>query len=274
MTTHAIRAMWKGEIELGGTKLAVKLYAAIQDREIHFHLLHAKDNARVEQHYVDLKSGEIVPNEQIRKGFPIEPGVFAVLDREELDELHPHAAHELEVVAFVPDTQLGSAWFERPYYLGPDADAAEYAALAKVLREEQVQGILRWVMRGRHYTGALRAHGEQLVLITLRTNDEVIAAPKFEVPKSREPSAQELALAEQLVKSLDGEFDPEQFHSEHRERVLKMIEAKASGKRLRLVKPAPRKASAASLESVLAASLKRAGANKTNGKKSREKQSA
>jgi DNA end-binding protein Ku len=272
MTTHAIRAMWKGDIELAGTKLPVKLYAAVEDSDIHFHLLHAKDNARIEQHYVDPKSGEIVPNEQIRKGFPIEPGVFAVLDRDELEALHPHAAHTLEVIAFVPDTQLGPAWFERPYYLGPDGDAGDYAALAKVLRDERVQGVLRWVMRGRHYTGALRAHGEQLVLITLRTQDEVIAAPKFEAPKSREPSAQELGLAEQLVKSLDGEFDPDQFHSEHRERVLQMIEQKAGGKRLRLVKTAPRKASAASLESVLAASLKQT--RKPTAKKSREKQSA
>jgi DNA end-binding protein Ku len=268
-----MRAMWTGNIELGGTRLAVKLYAAVEDSDIHFHLLHARDHARVEQHYVDPQSGEIVPNEQIRKGFALKPGEFVLLEQDEIDALHQKAEHTFELVAFVPDDSIASAWFERPYYLGPDGDEAGHTALAQVLRDERVQAVLHWSMRGRHYTGALRAHGAQLVLLTLRSRDEVLAAPKVEVPKSRAPTPQELALAEQLVKSLDGKFDPHEWKSEHRARVLDMIEKKAHGKRLRLVKPVPRKAETGSLERALSASLKQV-AVKPAPKKSREKQSA
>jgi DNA end-binding protein Ku len=268
-----MRAMWKGDIELGEARLAVKLYAAVEDTEIHFHLLHAHDHARVEQHYVDPESGEIVPSDEIRKGFALEPGVFALLEQAEIEALHPKAEHKFELVGFVPDDSIAPAWFERPYYVGPDGDEAEYAALAQVLRDEAVQAVLHWSMRGRHYTGALRASGPQLVLISLRTRDEVLAAPKLDAPKSRAPTTQELALAEQLVKSLDGEFHPDEWKSEHSERVLDMIDKKAKGKRLRLVKPAPRKAETGSLERALSASLKQLGAAKP-AKKTREKQSA
>jgi DNA end-binding protein Ku len=110
-------------------------------------------------------------------------------------------------------------------------------------------------MRGRSYTGALRSNGKRLLLISLRDREEVVEAPVLEVPKSRAPSEKELALAEQLVAALESEFDPTQFHSDYQARVRKLVEQKAKGKHVRLVKPEPRKPSAGSLEAALRASV-------------------
>jgi DNA end-binding protein Ku len=128
--------------------------------------------------------------------------------------------------------------------------------LARALSSQERQAIVTWSMRGRSYTGALRARGDRLLLIALRDREEVIEAPKM-TSKSRAPDAKELALAEQLVAALevDGEPDLTQFHSDYRERVHELVEQKARGHKLRLVKPRTRKPTEGSLEKALRASL-------------------
>jgi DNA end-binding protein Ku len=63
-----------------------------------------------------------------------------------------------------------------------------------------------------------------------------VAAPRV-TPATRVADARELAMAEQLVTALAGEFDASEFHDEHRARVLELIDAKAKGKTF---KPPPR----------------------------------
>jgi DNA end-binding protein Ku len=256
----AMRATWKGEIQLGRRTLGVKLYAAVEDAHVHFHLLHASDRVRVEQHLVDPDSGKIVESDQVRRGYALGGGKFVILSEEELRSLRPEASRAIEVLRFVPLAALAPAWFERPYFLGPDGSAAEYRAFARALAKAEQQVVVHWVMRNRSYTGALRASGEQLQLFALRDRDEVIEAPKVELPAARAPSDKELALAEQLVAALESEFDPSEFHSDYQARVRELVESKAAGKHLRLVKPHERKRSAGSLEQVLRASLSRSPA--------------
>jgi len=235
----------------------VKLYSGVQDAAVHFHMLHDRDETRVEQRLVNPKTGEALEKDQIQRGFQLEPGRFVILKKKELEKLTPEASRSIELAGVVLDSALGSAWFERPYLLGPDGGAAEYLALARALRSSQRQAIVRWVMRGRGYHGALRARGERLILITLRSAEEVLELPRLDLAKTRAASDKELALAEQLVSALEGTFDPSQFHNEYRERLREYVEQKAAGKQPRLHKPRARKASSGSLESTLRASLKR-----------------
>jgi DNA end-binding protein Ku len=253
----AMRATWKGEFELGKRRLPIKLYAAVQDTHVHFHLLHAGDGVRVEQHIVDPSSGKPLEKNEIQKGFALGSGTFVVLKPKELKELEPEPSRSIEVLRFVPDTAIDPAWFERPYLLGPDGDEAEYLAFARALAEAKRQAIVHWVMRGRSYTGALRSDGARLLLVTLRDREEVVEAPKVEVPKARAASDKELALAEQLVAALESEFDPSQFQSDYQERVRKLVAQKAAGKHVRLAKPEHRKPSTGSLENALRASMSR-----------------
>jgi DNA end-binding protein Ku len=253
----AMRATWKGQIQLGKRGLPVKLYSAVQDTQVHFHLLHAADGTRVEQRIIDPKTGKPVEKEEIQKGFPLGSGTFVVLKAEELKSLQPDASRDIELLRFVSTSALEPAWFERPYFLGPDGDADEYLAFARALATSNRQAIVHWVMRNRSYNGAVRAIGDRLLLIALRDREEVIAAPSLDVPKSRAPSEKELALAEQLVAALESEFDPTEFHSDYEARVRKLVEQKAKGKHIRLVKPEPRKPRAGSLEQALRASVSR-----------------
>jgi DNA end-binding protein Ku len=248
--------MWKGTLAAKGLKLPVKLYAAVEDRGVHFHLLHGRGEERVEQKMVDPESGEAVPPEDVRKGYEAEPGVFVVLDHEDLASLEPEPTRDVELVRFVPAGTIDQAYYERPYWLGPDGDDEGYFALVDALKEQEREGVARWVMRKRPYVGALRAEGDHLSLIALRHAGEVVLASELAAPGGRDLDAREKKLAEQLVEALADSFDPDAWHDTYRERVEELIAAKAKGRKVKLGRPRARKETD-SLEKALQASLAR-----------------
>jgi DNA end-binding protein Ku len=232
----------------------VKLYAAVGDEDVHFHLLHEGDNQRVRQHMVNPTTGEVREPDDIHKGYEVERAKFVLLSDAELSKLEPPPSKIIEVESFLPASEIAPVWYERPYFLGPAGKEPEYFALARVLAERQRVGLAHWVMRKREYHGALRAHGEYLTLSTLHSAAEVAAAPKV-ASAARAADAKELAMAQQLVQALAGEFDPDAFRDEHRERVLELIAAKAKGKSV-AAPPRVRKRAAKPLGAALEQSLK------------------
>jgi DNA end-binding protein Ku len=250
----AARAIWKGDLKLDSTKVPVKLYSALQDQTVRFHILDERSKTRVKQHMVDPDSGKEVSNEEIRKGFEVEPGTFVILDEEELESLEPEASREIEIIRFVPPNEVAPEFYDRPYYLGPDGDQTAYFALAEALRNKEKEGVARWVMRKQPYVGALRTEGDHLVLFTLRNAEEVLSAKDLPQPAGRAPDKNELSMARQLVELLKGEFNPKDYQDEYRARVKEFVEKKARGHapKLRLVKT---KRQAASLDKILSKSI-------------------
>jgi DNA end-binding protein Ku len=250
----AARAIWKGELKIGSSKIPVKLYSGVVDRTVRFHILEDKHLTRVKQHMVNSESGEEVTNAEIQKGYEVEPGKFVILTDEEIKELEPEPSRDIEVTEFVPPEAISQQWYERPYYLGPDGDEKAYFALVEALKKTGREGIAHWVMRNKPYVGALRAQDDYLMLVTLRNAEEVISARDLPKPEGRAPTQKELNMAKQLVGLLEGEFNAADYKDQYRERVMRFIESKAKGKapRLRAVKS---KRQAASLDSVLEKSL-------------------
>jgi DNA end-binding protein Ku len=251
------RAIWKGTIRFGDAEVPVKLYSAVQDRGVHFRLLHKKDKAPVEQRMVNPVTNRVVPPENIRKGYEIERGVFVVLDEEELAELEPEPSRDIEVTRFVAPEEVNHQWYDRPYFLGPDGDAAAYFALTAALAKQGKEGIARWVMRKRPYVGALRSEDDHMVLITLRHAGEVVPLSEIEAPEGRKLDARETRMAKQLVEALADEFDPTAFRDEFHDRVLELIKAKAKGRKIEF-EPPREKPETRELSRMLEQSLKHA----------------
>jgi DNA end-binding protein Ku len=246
--------MWKGHLQLGGQQLDVKLYSAVEDRTIRFHLLHDKDRAPVEQHIVRKDTGKEVDKGDIRKAFPLSRTTAVILEPEDLEKLTPPESRDIEITRFVAPSVLGDQWYDRPYYLGPDADDSEYFALADALHRKNLVGIARWVMRKKRYVGALTSTNGYLMLSTLRRADQVLSFSGIEPGKATVPTASELKLAEQLVTSIETDFDPSAWHNEYQARLRKLIAAKARGEKVAPVRP-KKKASSASLAESLRASI-------------------
>ncbi|HEX5702425.1 MAG TPA: Ku protein [Pyrinomonadaceae bacterium] len=250
----AARAIWKGNLKLAATKLPVKLYSAVKDQTVRFHVLDVKSKTRVKQHMINPETGDEVSKEEIQKGFEVEPGTFVILDEKELESLEPEASRDIEVEQFVPPEGIPPEYYDRPYYLAPDGDAAAYFALVEALQNKNREGVVRWVMRKQVYVGALRAEDDHLVLLTLRNAEEVLSAKDLPRPAGRAPEKKELNMAKQLVELLKGEFDPKDYKDEYRARVMEFVEKKAKGHkpRLQLVKS---KKHSTSLDKVLSKSI-------------------
>jgi DNA end-binding protein Ku len=238
------RAIWKGTIEFGKQQVDIKMYSAVEDRKLHFRMLHEKDLAPVEQRIVRKDTGKEVDKQDIRKAFALNKTTAVMLEPDELESLIPEASRQIEVYRFVPRDVLGDQWFDRPYYLGPDGSTQAYFALAQALERKQVLGIARWVMRNKRYVGALSALDGYLTMSTLRRADQVLSFAGVEPSKSAAPRANELKLAEQLVESISSDFDPSEWQNEYRQRLCELIAAKARGKKLKRVRPKKKPAQA------------------------------
>jgi DNA end-binding protein Ku len=250
------RAMWTGLIDLGDQRVGVKLYSAVEDRTIHFHLLHAKDRAPVQQHIVRKDTGKDVNKDEMRKAYALDRSTAVILEPEDLEKLVPPDSRDIQVCRFVPRTAIGDQWFDRPYYLGPDKGDEDYFALAAALEQKQAFGIVRWVMRKKRYVGALSSLNGYLVLTTLRRAEQVLSFSGVQPAKASAPLASELKLAEQLVDSISADFDPQLWHNEYHDRLCKMIAAKARGEKLepmRKKKAAPQRDLAETLRASIAA---------------------
>ena len=255
----AARAIWKAHIDMGEVSVPVKLYSAVSDRAVHFRLLDPDTLTPISQRMVDADSGKEIESRQVERGYEVQPGLLVRLEEEELEALEPKPSREIEVVAFLPDSEIDHRWYDRPYYLGPDGDEEAYFALAEALRKEGREGLARWTMRKKRYVGALRTEGPYLVMITLRHLEEVVDASALPRPAATQPTKAEAKMAEQLVEMLRGPFEPEKYRDEYRDRVLELVEAKREG-RVVPIRRAKKKQADESLEKLLAQSLERAGA--------------
>ena len=156
--TKTARAMWKGVLRFGSVAVPVKLYAAVQERSVRFHLLHDQDHERVRQRMANPMTDETVPPEQVRRGFEVEEGVYVVLEDEDLATLEPAESRDIVIYEFLPAAAVSPAFYERAYFLGPDdGAAADYAACVTALLKSGRIGFARWVMRKKEYMGVLRA---------------------------------------------------------------------------------------------------------------------
>ena len=248
------RAIWKGDLKLGSTRLPLKLYSAVEDKSVRFHILDDTKRQRVKQHMVDPETGDEVETKDIRKAYEIEPGRFVIVEEEELEAIKPEPSRDIEISGFVAIDDIPQQYYDRPYYLGPNGDSSNYFALAKALEKQKREGIAHWVMRNKTYYGALSTQDGYLILSTLRNAGEVILAKELSKPSGASPTRKELELAEHLVSLLEDEFNPKEFKDEYRERVLDFIARKAKGHTPRLA-PVKKKRKTTSLDSVLAKSI-------------------
>lgn len=252
----AARAMWKGVIRFGDARVPVKLYSAIQDRSVHFRLLHKKDRSPVKQAMVNPETDAVVPYSEIRRGYQTDEGSLVMLGKEELDALEPEQVRDIDVIRFMPPEVIDHRWYSRPYYLGPDGAEDEYFALIEALERTGKEGLARWVMRKKAYIGALRLHQGYPMLMSLRHDEEVVSVDALEPPSGKPLDAKELDMAQQLINMLEASFEPQEYRDEYRERVMQLIEAKQRGESVK-VTPIRRPKPSDDLSQALEASLKR-----------------
>ncbi len=251
------RAIWKGYIHFEGVDVPVKLHTSVREERIQFHLLHRRDHVKLKQQMVCAHEKVPVPVEEQARGLELEEGKYLLVDPEELEQAEPEESRIIEVHEFVKTGQIDSVFLERVYYLEPDSPAKGYNALAEVLGEMNVAGICTWTMRKRSYLGALQMGGRILRLSTLRYADEVISVNSLgmqEIPLAEK----ELKIGGELINQLTAPFQPQKFENEHQKKLQQLIDKKARGEKIAILRPRRLKPTASDkLLQALEASLKK-----------------
>jgi DNA end-binding protein Ku len=230
------KAIWKGYIHLGSFDVPVRLHMAIKEERIQFHLLHRRDHVKLKQQMVCAYEKVPVPTEEQARGFELEEGKYLLVDPEELEKTDPEASRMIEVHEFVKSEQIDPVFIERVYYLEPDLHVKGYDVLVEAMGEMDVQGICTWTMRRRSYLGALQMRGKTLRLNTLRYSDEVISAKSLELPKIP-LSEKELKIGSDLINQLSAPFQPQKFQNEHQIKLQQLIDKKARGEKIVILRP-------------------------------------
>jgi len=251
------RAIWKGYIHFGTIDVPVKLHTAVKEERIQFHLLHKRDRVKLKQQMLCAYEKVPVPVEEQARGFELEDGKYILIDPEELEQAEPEDSRMIEVREFVSTEEIDPLFLERPYYLEPEAPSKGYNILVAALQEMGAEGICTWTMRKRSYVGALQARGRILRLHTLRYADEVISVNSLELPDAV-LSEKELKIGSDLINQMTAPFQPQKFENEHQKKLQNLIDKKARGEKIAILRPKRLKpTSSDKLLQTLEASLKR-----------------
>jgi len=255
------RAIWSGAISFGLVNIPVRLFTAVSSKEIHFHMLHGADGARIELKRFCAAEGREVPYDQIVKGYELSPNRWVTISSEELEAIDPEATHTVDIQAFVNASEIDPVYYESTYHVAPDKGAAKaYALLLEAMRRAGKVALARVVLRTRERLCSLRPHGAGLVLTMLNHADELVSQESVGLPARAQSSDRELTMAGQLIESLSAPFEPERLPDTYRERVLELVRLKSAGEQL-VPAPSARPAEIVNLADALAASLAARGAS-------------
>lgn len=231
------RPIWKGHISFGLVNIPVVLEPAERRADLHFRLLDSRDQARIRYERVNEETGEEVPWNEIVRGYEYAGGNYVLLTDEDFERVAVEASKTVEIEDFIDAADIDLRYFDKPYYLTPDRRGEKgYVLLRETLRQTGKAAVAKVVIRKRQYIAAVTPHAEALVLMLLRFKQEVRPLQELELPredlKAYKISPKEMEMAQQLVESMSGDWNPEKYHDEYRDALLEWIEKKAkSGQR-------------------------------------------
>ena len=229
-----MRSIWKGSLSFGLVNVPVKVYSATEDHDVKFHQVHAKDNGRIRYKRVCEVCGEVVDYRDIARAYESDNGQTVIITDEDLATLPEEKSREIEVLEFVPASEIDPLMYDRSYYLEPDSKSTKsYVLLAKTLANTDRVAIVHFALRNKTRLAALRVKDfskrEVMVVHTLLWPDE-IRDPDFPSLDTKvEIKPAELKMAEQVVDSMADDFNPDQFRDDYQQQLHELIEAKLEG---------------------------------------------
>ncbi|MGF6845169.1 DNA end-binding protein Ku [Chitinophaga sp. W3I9] len=226
-----MRAIWSGSIGFGLVNIPVKLFSATQDSRLDLDMLDSKNGAHIKYQRINENTGKEVPWEQIVKGY-LYKDEYVILEDEDFEAASPKKSKIIEIESFVEETEIDDIYFENPYFIEPAKGGEKaYALLQQTLEKTGKAGISRFVLRSQEHLAVIRPRENYLLLQQLRFAEEIRSAEDLTLPTHVKLAKKELDMAIELVKQYTTEFDISQYKDEYKAELLKIIKAKAGGKK-------------------------------------------
>jgi DNA end-binding protein Ku len=254
------RAIWSGTISFGLVNIPVRMFSAIDEHKLRFHLLHRKDDSPIGYDKVCKKEEKPVADDEIAKAFEVSKGKYVYFEDEDFEAARVDGYKTMEISDFVPYEEIDPIYFEKTYYLGPQ-DGAEkvYALLVKAMENSELAALGTYIMRDREHLGCLRVRDGALTLEKMFFADEIRDIKEVK-PKKAAVGKEELQMAEELIDRFRGHFKPEKYKDTYTAALKKIVKAKQQGKEVHVAPAEEEGAEVTDLMEALKASI---GATKT-----------
>lgn len=255
-----MRTIWKGAIGFGLVNIPVKLFSAVQNSHLDLDMLDSKDHSRIKFQRINEKTKKEVPFSKIVKGYLLKDR-YVILDEHDFEDASPEKTKMIELENFVDIAKINPIYYETSYYAAPEKQGKKaYALLLQALIKSKKAGVARFVFRNTENLCVIHPLDNVLVVTKIRFQEEIRAYDELEIPAKESVTKKELDVGLALIKQYTADFDITNFKDEYSKELLKIIKAKAKGKRATVKKLKPREETGDDLYTQLMQSLSKKGA--------------
>jgi DNA end-binding protein Ku len=242
----AMRTSWNGSLSFGLVSIPVGLAPATKpaarQSDVSFRLLHRECQTPIKQKRWCPTHDREVTQDEIVRGYEVAKGQFLIVEDADLEAIERQDdSRSIEITRFVRGESVDPIYFDRTYFLVPEASAAQrrpYVLLLEAMRETETAALGRFVRAGRESLCLVRPRDDALVLETLFLAEDVHSQAEIsEAVEGAEVKESELELARQVIESLSGEFEPSELVSEYRHDLRALLEAKVRGEEIAAPEP-------------------------------------
>lgn len=222
---------YKGSISFGFVYIPVTLHSTIKDNDIGFNMIDKKTMSRVRYKKTCAEcEGREVKQEDIVKGFEYEDGKYVIFEEKDFEKIKSKKDKNITIEKFVTLSDVDPLYFDKPYYVAPTGAEKAFAVLLKAMQDEGKAAIAKTVLGTKETLILIRAKDGQMLLNTLFFDEEVTKNPAKEIREK--VSDAELKMAKAIIEGMSGEFKPEEYKDEYRQKVMEAIERKIAGKEI------------------------------------------
>ncbi len=239
----APRAHWKGYLRLSLVSCPIALYPASSlSEKVSFNRINRKTGNRLKQKNVDSETGDIVPREDIARGYEVGKGQYLLVEDQEIEAVQIESTRTIEIDQFVPRSEIDDRYIDSPYYIAPDGQAGQdaFAVIRDTIAKMNIVAIGRVVLTRREHIIALESKGQGLVGLTLRYPYELRDEKLYfeDIPEVKLPKDM-LDLAAHIVQTKSGHFEPAQFEDRYENALVDLLKKKEAGEKIEPAKAGP-----------------------------------
>jgi DNA end-binding protein Ku len=219
------RALWRGAISFGLIYLPVEIHTASRENTLPLHMLDSRDFSPVGYQRINKRTGKDVDWKHIVKGYEYKKGDYVVLTDADFKHANVKASETIEVETFCPASDIPPMYYDKPYYLAAAKGGAKvYSLLRQALSATDRVAVGTFVMHQRQHLCVIAPSGSNLVLLTLRFAEEIVA--ESDSASEAKVSPAELSMAKQLVEKMSGKFNPGHFKDTYRSDLKRRVQEK------------------------------------------------
>ena len=250
-----MRPIWTGALSFGLVNIPVRVYSAVEEKELDFTMLHKEDLSPIRYARICKADGKEIPYKDIVKGYEYQKGEYVVVDEIDFKKANAKKTQTIEILNFTFIDEIDPLYFEKPYFEPEKSSGKAYAILREALAKSKKVAVVNFVFRNKEHIGVLIAQEDVLILNQLRFSTVVRSTESLNLPSTQKSNAKEIEMALKLMDQLTEPFQPHKYEDTYTHELLTLIDAKLKGKKPSIKGKAPQRTQTSDIMKLLKESL-------------------